>query len=140
MVDQEIFSKRLDALDGYLSRLRALRAVGRDEFTSVPSIHDLAERYLHLMMECVLDLANHAIATRSLRTPGSYRDAFVVLAEAGELDLALAGRLGSWAGYRNVLVHEYLEIDHQVAWDAIQDDLADIDAFAAWARAALSGP
>jgi len=88
-------------------------------------------------MECVLDLANHFIAEAGLPTPESNQDSFSCLEDAGELEPVLAAHLRSWAGFRNVLVHEYLGIDHRIAWQAIQEDLADLEAFAAWAAGKL---
>jgi uncharacterized protein YutE (UPF0331/DUF86 family) len=93
MVDQEIFSRRLAALHGYLDRLRAFRPVDKEEFCSTPAVHDLAERYLHLAMECVLDLGNHFIADANLATPERNQDTFTRLEEAGELSGDLAARL-----------------------------------------------
>jgi uncharacterized protein YutE (UPF0331/DUF86 family) len=133
MVDREIFSRRLEALHGYLEKLRAFRDVGQDEFVREPALHDLAERYLHLAVEACLDLANHWIADRALRTPDANRDTFTVLEEAGELPGNLAERLRAWAGFRNILVHEYLVINHAIAYSAIRDELGDLEALARWA-------
>ena len=133
MVDVETYSRRLDALDGYLQRARRLGDVAETEFLADAGIHDLAERYLHLAVEAALDLANHWIAERSLRTPDSNRDTFTVLEEAGEIDDALGDRLRGWAGFRNVLVHEYTSIDHRIAYRAIHEDLSDLEALREWA-------
>ena len=137
MVDEEIFSRRLDALEGYLVQAERLGEVDEDAFLAEPAIHDLAERYLHLAAEATIDLANHYIADNGLRTPESNRDAFTVLCEAGALEEPLAERLRAWAGFRNVLVDGYASIDHRVAWRAIQDDLGDLRAFKAWAVSEL---
>ena len=48
MVDTEIFSRRLDALAGYLDRLRSLGEVPEPDYLAEPGIHELAARYLHL--------------------------------------------------------------------------------------------
>lgn len=137
MVDQEIFSRRLDALDLYLERVERLGSVCETEFAETPAIHDLAERYLHLAMEACIDLANHWIAERALRTPESNRDTFSVLEESGEIDAALAERLRGWAGFRNVLVYQYASIDHRISYRAIRDDLGDLEALRAWAAGKL---
>ncbi|MGE0386693.1 MAG: DUF86 domain-containing protein [Gammaproteobacteria bacterium] len=76
MVDQEIFSRRLEALHGYLGKPAAFLEVSEQEFVSEPALHDLAERYLHLAVEACLDLANHWIADRGLRTPDANRDTY----------------------------------------------------------------
>ena len=140
MVDRETFSRRLDALDGYLRKLNAFRATSEAEFVRDPGLHDLAERYLHLAMEACLDLANHWIAQRGLTTPDRNRDTFTTLETAGEIAPALAERLRGWAGFRNILVHEYLAIDHAIAYRAIRDELGDLRALAAWALGKLDEP
>ena len=137
MVDQEIFSKRLAALHGYLSKLGAFRDVSAEEFVGQAALHDLAERYLHLAVEACLDLGNHWIAQKGLRTPDANRDTFTVLEESGELSRALADRLRGWAGFRNILVHEYLAIDHRIAHTAIANELGELEQFAAWAAMKL---
>ncbi len=138
MVDREIFSRRLEALHGYFEKLRAFLEVDEDEFVREPALHDLAERYLHLAVEACLDLANHWIADRSLPTPDANRDTFTILERAGELSPEIADRLRGWAGFRNILVHEYIEIDHAIAYRAIRNELGDLESFARWAAGKLS--
>ena len=133
MVDQEIFLRRLEALRDYLQKVRAFRATRRDDFIREETVHDLAERYLHLMMECVLDLGNHFVADGDLGIPETNREVFDLLEKAEELSPALSDALRKWAGFRNILVHDYLRIDHGLAWEAICKDLGDIEAFYAWA-------
>ena len=137
MVDREIFSRRLEALHVYLGRLKAFRGADQQEFLREPALHDLAERYLHLAVEACLDLANHWIADRALPTPDTNRDSFTVLERAGDLEPELAERMRGWAGFRNILVHEYLEIDHAIAFRALRDELGDLEAFARWAAGKL---
>lgn len=120
-----------------MGKLRAFRETSEAEFRASPALHDLAERYLHLAMECVLDLGNHVIAEQRLPAPEANRDTFTRLEEAGELPADLAGRLRAWAGFRNILVHQYRDIDHGIAWHAIHDDLGDLEAFARWAATKL---
>ena len=137
MVDREIFSRRLDALHGYLNRLRAFRDVDEKEFVREPALHHLAERYLHLAVEACLDLANHWIADQALPAPDANRDSFTAIETTGEIPADLAERLRGWAGFRNILVHEYLAIDHAIAYRAIRDELDDLRTFAAWAAGKL---
>ena len=137
MVDREIFSRRLVTLHEYLEKLRAFQRTSEAEFRSSPAIHDLAERYLHLAMECVLDLGNHYIADAKLQTPETNQDTFTRLEQVQAISSELAARLRSWAGFRNILVHQYLDIDHGIAWNAIQKELGDLEAFARWAMTVL---
>ena len=137
MVDTAIFVKRLDALEDYLERLRSLGQASEADYLADPKIHDLAARYLHLAMEATIDIANHWISDVGLRTPDTNRDIFVVLEQAGEIGPELSDRLQDWAGFRNVLVHDYLTIDHGIAYDGIRNRLGDLDAFRRWALGKL---
>jgi uncharacterized protein YutE (UPF0331/DUF86 family) len=130
LVDADVLRRRIDALLEYLQRLERFRSVERSRFVSEPDVHHLAERYLHLAIEAALDSANHIIADQGYEAPETYRDAFGILGSHGVLAADLATRLQSWAGFRNILVHAYLAIDHGVTWDAIQDDLGDLRALA----------
>lgn len=131
MVDRDALSSRLDALESYLAELRSFERVSREEFIREPALHHLGERFLHLACECVLDIAHHVIAEQGYRQASSYKDSMEVLQEEGLVDRELAARLKGWMGFRNVLVHFYLDIDHGRSYDAIREDLGDLQAFAA---------
>lgn len=131
MVDRDVLSARLSALETYLTELRSFRGRSREELIREPALHGLAERYLHLACEAVADAAHHVIADEGYRQPVNYKDAIEVLREEGLIDEDLTRRLQDWMGFRHVLVHLYLKIDHGRSWDAIQEDLGDLEEFAA---------
>ena len=82
-----------------------------------------------------IDLANHWISQRRLRVPETNRDTFSILEDAGEIDADLAERLRGWAGFRNVLVHQYANIDHRVSYRALRENMGDLLALRRWALA-----
>jgi uncharacterized protein YutE (UPF0331/DUF86 family) len=131
VVDRRKLSSRLSALESYLAELRSFRDVSRERFIQEPALHHLAERYLHLACESVLDIAQHVIADRGYPQASSYRNAIEVLEEEGLIGDDLSERLQRWMGFRNILIHLYLEIDHSRVYDAIQENLGDLEAFAA---------
>jgi uncharacterized protein YutE (UPF0331/DUF86 family) len=130
VVDRDALSARLSALEGYLTELRTFRTRPREEFVREPALHHLAERFLQLACECVLDTAHHIVADQGYRQPTTNKDTIEVLREEGLLEDDLAGRLKVWMGFRNLLVHFYLDVDHGRSFDAIRDDLGDLEAFA----------
>jgi uncharacterized protein YutE (UPF0331/DUF86 family) len=140
MIDAEVLRLRIEALLEYLVRVDRFKETERERFVAEPDTHHLAERYLQLAVEAALDIAHHIIAARGYAAPSSYREAFAILCKQGVLPAALASRLQAWAGLRDVLVHAYLEVDHGLAWDAIQSDLEDLCAWAATAAGLLSEP
>jgi uncharacterized protein YutE (UPF0331/DUF86 family) len=137
VVDAEILRRRIEALLAYLKRIERFASLPRQQFIDDADTHHLAERYLHLAMESALDIAHHLIADAGLESPETYRDAFAILARHGLIEPALGVRLQAWAGFRNILVHAYLTIDHGIAWNAITNDLGDLRALAAAAALRL---
>jgi uncharacterized protein YutE (UPF0331/DUF86 family) len=131
VVDREKLSSRLNALESYLAELRTFRGSTREKFVREPALHHLAERYLHLACECVLDIAHHVISDQGYRQATSYKSAIEILTEERLISEDLSARLQSWMGFRNVLVHFYMDIDHGRSYDAIQEDLGDFEEFAA---------
>lgn len=129
----------MSALDGYRAKLEGFRRYSREEFTEDEDVHELAARYLQLACECVLDLAQHVISDEGYRQPRDYKDAIEVLREEGVLEPGLAERLKGWMGFRNVLVHLYLDVDHERSYQTIHNELGDLDAFAACMAKFLEG-
>jgi uncharacterized protein YutE (UPF0331/DUF86 family) len=78
--------------------------------------------------QAAIDLAMHVVAQKHLGMPQSQADAFRLLADAEALERNLSERMIGMCGFRNVLVHQYqeLEVDilHQVATERWQDLVA----------------
>jgi uncharacterized protein YutE (UPF0331/DUF86 family) len=79
--------------------------------------------------EQTIDLANHAIRKGKLGLPKDSRDSFDILASAGVIDTASAGRLKAMVSFRNVLVHDYRKLDLGIMKDVIENRLDDLIRF-----------
>lgn len=139
MVDQERLSTRLDALESFLAELRSFRELSREVFLCEPAAHHLAERYLLLACEAVLDIARHVVADQGYRQATSNTGVVEILEEQGIIDADLSRGLARWMDFRNVLEHICVDIDHGRAYDAIQQDLGDLEKFAALMARLLEG-
>jgi uncharacterized protein YutE (UPF0331/DUF86 family) len=133
MVDEEVVRARLERMERALTHLRTLAKHPTTSFVASWDLHGLAERDLQIASQACVDIANHLIAAEGLRTPDGYADAFQVLSEAGILDPPTAESLKPIAGLRNILVHDYLSIDHTRLHSLIQD-LTPFTSFAASVR------
>lgn len=137
MVDRDTFDRRLGHLEQLLRDLRRLQRVDRQEFRRDRDIQAKAERWLQLAGETTIDLATQLIAERGWRSPSSYRDAYQVLTEEGVLTSELARKMEGWASLRNVLVHLYLEVDHDRLYDILHEELDQLESYARAITAAL---
>ncbi len=76
--------------------------------------------------EQAIDLANHVVKIRKLGMPKDSRESFRLLAENAILPKSLAGNLIKMIGFRNILVHEYQQLDLDLMVDVIENHLDDL--------------
>jgi uncharacterized protein YutE (UPF0331/DUF86 family) len=138
--DVAIVRRHLVALDRALQRLRGHAAVSVDELRGESDLAWIVERGLQLCAQNAIDVATHLCAAAG-RDVSDYASAIDVLASLGVLPGAFAARFRGVAGFRNVLVHGYLEVDPVRVHAALTGRLDDFVAFARHVEAylALSG-
>lgn len=128
MVRSEVLRKRLNKLDEYMTILAGLRRYTFEEFIADPERYGSAERFLQLAIETLLDLGNHVIADLHLGTVNCYSDIPRLLHEAGYIDAGMREIWTRMIGFRNVLVHDYLDVDRRLVYEAVRQRLVDIEA------------
>ncbi len=87
--------------------------------------------------EQAIDLANHVIRKGKLGLPKESKESFEILAKAKAKARArarvipqeLADRLKGMVGFRNIMVHQYQEMDIKIMVDVIEHHLDDLVAF-----------
>lgn len=125
MVNKEVVRKRLNKLDEYLAVLGGLQKYTRDEFLENPERYGSAERFLQLAIEALIDLGNHVVADLGLGEVDTYADIPTLMAEKGHLQATSKEKWIQMIGFRNILVHEYLDIDRGIVHDVLQQRLGD---------------
>ena len=76
--------------------------------------------------EQVIDLANQVIKKKKLGLPKESRESFEILSKAGVIPKELADKLKGMVGFRNVLVHQYEDLDVKLMVDVIEHHLEDL--------------
>lgn len=114
--------RRLERLKTCLLKLEPLKTKAQEEFLQDPYLQDIVERNLEVAAQACIDIANRIISIEQLEKPRDYYEAILRLGEAGVLPHEFAQRLAPLAGFRNILVHEYLEI----SWDEVYQNLQEL--------------
>ncbi len=79
-------------------------------------------------IEACVDIAQHICASEGWGPPADNGDAVRLLGEHGVLTVKLATSVRQAVGFRNVLVHEYIEVDDAIVVDRLHD-LSDLEEF-----------
>ncbi len=126
MVDAERLSRLLARVAADLTDLREAAAqVGLIE----EPIRLRAVKYSFITaIEGCTRAAQHVISSEGLGMPQSNADALRLLGEKGVVEPEAAEAIARAVGFRNVLVHEYAEVDDSVVV-ANLSLLADLEAF-----------
>jgi uncharacterized protein YutE (UPF0331/DUF86 family) len=94
------------------------------------TLRGAVERYLQVAIECALDIGEMVIASEGLEKADTYRDVIVRLGEAKILDKKFAAHFSLAAGFRNILVHHYAEVNVRETYKHLQKDMDDFSEFA----------
>jgi uncharacterized protein YutE (UPF0331/DUF86 family) len=136
--DPEVIRRHLAALRDALGRLQALKDRTAFDLRANTELRWTVERGLQLCTQNVLDIATHVAAASGLDAP-DYASAIDRLADLDIVNAAFAARLRPLAGFRNVLVHGYLDVDLAIVEQILREGLPQLEAFAASVEAYLSG-
>jgi len=127
VVRAEIIRKRMNRLDGYLTVLKKSQKYSFEEFNADPERYGSAERFLHLAIEALIDMGNHVIAESELGVVNWYSDIPKIMAEKEFISSALEEKWIRMIGFRNTLVHEYIDIDRKIVYDVLQNNIQDLE-------------
>jgi uncharacterized protein YutE (UPF0331/DUF86 family) len=128
-LDASVVRRHLLALDQALQTLR--KHQGRPVGTLQSDREELwvVERGLQLCTQNVLDVATHLAASAGRDVP-DYATAIDQLASLGVLPGDFAARFRPVAGFRNVIVHGYLDVDLEIVHRLLNERLDDFAEFA----------
>jgi uncharacterized protein YutE (UPF0331/DUF86 family) len=121
---------RLRRLHVVLRRLRRYRDRGREAIRADEDLQWLVERGLQLGCEIVLDVGNHVLVGSFGRPSERYEEILSGLAAEKVITPELRASLAGLGGFRNVLVHGYLDVDLERVLDALDDAPERFERFA----------
>ena len=129
MVDVIVVQRKLSQLDTYLQQVREFCTITLEEYQGEWKIQRIVERTLQMMIETCVDIANHLISDRGMRSPTGYADTFQILKENAIVDDSLYDSLEKMAKFRNIVVHQYEGVDAGIVLAILKNHLVDFERF-----------
>jgi uncharacterized protein YutE (UPF0331/DUF86 family) len=138
----EFVERKLQLMIDDLGQLLTFRDTPYGDLVADPIRLAAVERIVERMVQRAIDVNEHLISTLSTgeearTTRVTYRETFLRLADLGVYDVDFAQRIARSAGLRNILVHEYNDIDHRILHQAIPGALEQYHAYVNAVRAFL---
>lgn len=136
MTDADLVAKRLAFIETCLRDLRELAEPSR--VAGDVKEQRFVEHTLQIAIQAALDVASHIVSEERLGEPATNRELFERLTRSGWIDARLGAHVADMAGFRNILVHGYTDIDLAIVEDVLANHLGDLDEFVAQVRKRLN--
>lgn len=120
----------LEKLSEYMERAKPYIGITAQELKNDHIKQAVVERNLELAAQSCIDIAELLINDQRLKMPADSREAIVRLGEAKIISLDFANQFAAVAGFRNVLAHDYVDIDYEKVADNLNNHLGDFERFA----------
>jgi len=133
VTDSALIDKKLAMIE---TCVRELRDLARPELIE-SDVREarFVEHTLQIAIQAALDVASHIVSDERLGEPETNKQLFDLLAANGWIPADAAATLRDMAGFRNILVHGYGEVDLAIVRNVVATRLADLVDFVAAVRA-----
>jgi uncharacterized protein YutE (UPF0331/DUF86 family) len=129
MTDQKVINNKLRDLNKYLKQLRKYENINKEELENDLDKLWIVERGLQLSIQTILDIGTHILSEKGIVIE-KYSDVFKKLVNENILPEHFGNKIKGMAGFRNVLVHEYADVETNIIIKVLNNSLDDFVKYA----------
>jgi uncharacterized protein YutE (UPF0331/DUF86 family) len=119
MVDKNVITSRIEAIEKHQARLAIYMQKSRQEFLSDLNAQDIAEYNLFQIINHLIDMIQHVVVDENLGFPESAYDAAELLRDRGVFSVKDCEALKKMIGFRNVIGHDYISVNKETVYDIL---------------------
>ncbi|MBI3793326.1 MAG: DUF86 domain-containing protein [Nitrospinae bacterium] len=127
MSPPEQISLKIEKVRGYIAELSYFRAITVSELASDKRAMAAMERFLYLICDSVISLAEMLVAARGFEHAESYGENADILLSHGEITAEESEALHRITGLRNVLSHDYEKLNLEILKNVVDKKLSEIE-------------
>ncbi len=129
MTNINVIKKRMNQLATSLKKVERYKSISLEEFLKNDIIQDVVEYNLFIAINMMIDLATNIVVYNNIGNPETLGEAFAILYKEGYISKADSEKYRKMVGLRNILSHEYVNIDKNIIYDVMRNNLTDIKKF-----------
>ena len=129
MTDLAVIENKISAVKKYLKIMERYGGLSALNLKNDIDQRGAAERYLYLVIQSTIDLAEAIVSFKNLRKPETMSQNFEILSEQGMIDQNLKENLVKMVGFRNIVAHDYEEMDYSIMVNVLKNGANDINNF-----------
>ena len=129
MVNIELIKQRLNQLSESLNKIERFKDISLEEFLEDDIVQDVIEYNLFISINMMIDIATHIVVDNKMGNPQTLGEAFSILNKENYLNDEETKAYRNMVGLRNILSHEYINIDKKIIHSILKNNLKDIKKF-----------
>lgn len=129
LINKKLIENKLKELNRNLKQLRKYQGTTEEKLKKNIDKLWTIERGLQLSIQIILDIGNHILSEKGI-TVENYSEIFQELINAEIITEAYGNKIKGMAGFRNILVHEYADVDTKIIVNVLNNSLDDFEKFA----------
>ena len=129
MVNRSIVLRKISRIRYYLSRIKKYRRISLQEFQDDVNTQDIILHNLQLSIQGCIDLGSHIVSDEGWGVPGSFSEIFYILEDKGVIPRELTEKMVAMVEFRNIIIHEYEDVDFKIVHEILKKDIVDIESF-----------
>ena len=120
---KERIKDKIKQIEEFIGTLSEIKPLTFEDYINDLKTKAACERYAQKIIEAIIDLTYLVIKERKWRLPEGDEQAFDILIKNKILSLELGKKLQDAKGMRNFLIHQYGEVDDEIIFNAINEEL-----------------
>lgn len=127
MVDKNVITSRAEQIDEHLRRIDKYKNMTFAEFINDPVVQDVVEYNIFQITNHIIDISQHIVVDEDYGIPQTYYDAVQILFDREIISSRDKNVLRKMIGFRNIIGHDYIDIDKQVVYSILTEGIKDIN-------------
>ena len=129
-MDRAVIDRKLESLRRCLDRIQSKLPLTAERIRADYDLQDIISINLKRAVQACIDMAAHVISEKTAPPPSTMGEGFGRLAELNVISVTVAERMQKAVAFRNILVHNYTEVNWNIVLSLITHNLLDFQQFA----------
>jgi uncharacterized protein YutE (UPF0331/DUF86 family) len=129
VIDKDVILAKAYKVEHHLRRIKEKREISLDQFLGDLDFQESILFNLQMALQNCIDLAAHIISDEELGIVGSTNEMFYMLEKSGYIERGLSENMVAAVGFRNLIVHEYGQIDLKQVYRIAHHNIDDLEHF-----------
>ena len=129
MVKNSVIYKKISFINNNIDRLKSKQNISEKEFVTNFDVRESVLLNLQQAIQGCIEIGSHIIADVGWGTPGSISEIFYILEEHKIIPSSMVETMVKMCGFRNLIVHQYSDIDFKIVYFIYQNQVKDFEDF-----------